>query len=132
MAINRGLNSSAVYLLPGMTIKIKALDHFIETKETLHEFLDGSKDNATLTQGFVVDNTDIGDLTAVVGEPAVLYKHKKFAENVITFYALTGEMGKLFVISVPIHDHSSIVTGGPAYGTYFSDDELQEGTEGDS
>ena len=26
------------------------------------------------------------------------------------------------VISVPIHDHTTIVHGGPAYGTYFDDD----------
>jgi hypothetical protein len=33
------------------------------------------------------------------------------------------------IIAVPIHDHSSIVAGGPAYGTYFTDDETITGEE---
>jgi len=124
MSINPGMNSSANYVLPGMTVKIKALKHFCRHDDVTHEYLNGeSKPNVQLRRGFVVDNTDIGDIEDSKEEEAsILYKHKKFAENVITFYADTGEMGKVFVISVPIHDHSSIITGGPAYGTYFDDD----------
>jgi hypothetical protein len=128
MSINPGMNSSAIYVLPGMTVKIKALKHFCRHDDVTHEYLNGeSKPNVQLRRGFVVDNPDIGDIEDSKEEEAsILYKHKKFAENVITFYADTGEMGKVFVISVPIHDHSSIITGGPAYGTYFTDDELHE------
>jgi hypothetical protein len=127
MAINRGVSSASVYLLPGMSIRIEALDHFIRTGEVQHTHLDGKTSTRSLVRGFLVDNQEVGDVDPTnEEEPAVLYRHKKFAENLITFYALTGERGQVFVISVPIHDHSSIITGGPAYGTYFTDDELHE------
>ncbi len=51
----------------------------------------------------------------------VLYKHEKTERNTIWFFALTGEIGVVEIIAVPIHDHSTIVAGGPAYGTYFSE-----------
>ena len=52
----------------------------------------------------------------------VIYTHKRVASNAIWFFAISGERGLVNVISVPIHDHSTIVHGGPAYGTYFDDD----------
>lgn len=131
MAINPGMSSSSVYMLPGQTVKIKALQHWVSQHDQVkHEHLDGKITTRSLVRGFVSDNEETGSVEETKeNEPAILYHHKKFAENVITFYARTGEMGKVFVISVPIHDHSSIVTGGPAYGTYFVDDELQENQE---
>ena len=119
---NRG-HSTSVYLLPGMSVKIGASGFFIKHGNVRHTHKDGTVGVRDLTQGFVVDDEDVGEIKAVASEPAVIYKHKKFSENVIVFYALTGEKGYVYVISVPIHDHSSIVTGGPAYGTFFSDDE---------
>jgi hypothetical protein len=47
--------------------------------------------------------------------------------NKVYFLSRTGEKGVVDIISVPIHDHSSVVTGGPAYGTYFTDDETLGG-----
>ncbi len=119
---NRG-HSTSVYLLPGMSVKIRAPGYFILHGSVIHAHKDGTANERTLEQGFVVDDETVGEIEAVSEEPAVIYKHKKFSENIITFYALTGEKGYVYVISVPIHDHSSIVTGGPAYGTFFSDDE---------
>lgn len=116
-------HSTSVYLLPGMSVKIKAPGYFISHESVMHEHREGTVSSRTLEQGFVVDDETVGEIKAVPDEPAVIYKHKKFSENIITFYALTGEKGYVYVISVPIHDHSSIVAGGPAYGTYFSDDE---------
>jgi hypothetical protein len=58
--------------------------------------------------------------------PAITYKHKRYNHNTITFYSRTGSLGRVEIISVPIHDHASIVTGGPAFGTYFTDDETVE------
>lgn len=121
--MNRSGHSTAVYLLPGMSVKIKAPGYFVKHGNVMHEHKDGTVSERTLLQGFVVDDEDVGEITKVAGEPAVIYKHKKFSENIITFYALTTEKGYVYVISVPIHDHSSIVSGGPAYGSYFSDDE---------
>ena len=116
-------HSTSVYLLPGMSVKIKAMDYFIKHGQVRHMYRDGTIGDQTLEQGFVVDDDTVGEIKAVPGEPAVIYKHKKFSENVITFYALTGEKGYVYVISVPIHSHASVIDGGPAYGTYFSDDE---------
>lgn len=121
--MNRSGHSTSVYLLPGMSVKIKAPGYFIKHGNVMHEHKDGTVKTRALEQGFVSDDENVGEITAVAEEPAVIYKHKKFSENVIVFYALTGEKGYVYVISVPIHDHSSIVSGGPSFGSYFSDDQ---------
>lgn len=123
--------SVSVYLLPGMSIKVSAPEQFVKFGEHYYQRADGSYQQVELIHGFALQDPDVGELIAVDGEPAVIYKHKKFAQNKIIFYSRVGEQGFVDVISVPIHDHSSIVTGGPAYATYFSDDELHEGVEGD-
>jgi len=115
----------AIYLLPGMSYKIESS---IDETNSMGFFpriknvkLYGV--SRTLTRGFVVKDTDVGDIELTTEEEvAVIYTHKRPEKNEIWFYALTGERGLIEVISVPIHDHSSIVQGGPAYGSYFSDD----------
>ena len=121
--MNKTGHSTSVYLLPGMSVKLKAPGYFIKHGSVMHEHREGSVKIRLLTQGFVVDDETVGEIEVVEEEPAVIYKHKKFSENIITFYALTGEKGYVYVIAVPIHDHASIVSGGPAYGSYFSDDQ---------
>ena len=123
MGITTAGNSSSVYLLPGMSIKIKAKHFFIKDTVVNHKYQDGSSKDIMPLNGFVLDNGVVGEISPVDGVAAVIYKHKMFDYNIITFYALTGEKGRVYVMSVPIHDHSSIIAGGPAYGTYFSDDE---------
>ena len=66
---------------------------------------------------YKIEDNSGGDITGAT----VLYKHEKTERNTIWFFALTGEIGVVEIISVPIHDHSTIVAGGPAYGTYFSE-----------
>lgn len=126
--MNKTGHSTSVYLLPGMSVKLKAPGYFIKHGSVMHEHREGSTKTRILEQGFVVDDEIVGTIEAVANEPAVIYKHKKASENIITFYALTGEKGYVYVISVPIHDHSTIVQGGPAHGSYFSDS--GEETEG--
>lgn len=121
--------SRACYLLPGMKVKIKAKDVFVRHGEQRVLKNSGEYEEVTLINGFVVDDSTVGDIEPVEGEPAVYYTHKKYAPNRILFFALTGETSYVDVISVPIHDHASIVTGGPAYGTYFTDDETLDGGE---
>ena len=122
------INSTAVYLIPGMSAKFKALDAYISPK-TSARFPDdnGRFIELPLVQGFAVLHGDVGTIEAVDSEPAVKYTHKKFSMNKVYFLSRTGEKGLVDIISVPIHDHSSIVTGGPAYGTYFTDDETLGG-----
>mgnify|MGYP006300355479 CR=1 FL=1 len=126
MALSKGV--SAVYLLPGMKAKISMPRVWKAVGERKKLKANGEFESVALTKGFMLENEEVGDLEGVDGEVAVIYTHKKFAQNKITFFARTGEIGEVHVISVPIHDHSSIVTGGPAYGTYFTDDET-EGTD---
>jgi len=118
--------SISVYLLPGMKAKFTAPGFFVGNGDRKKMNSSGEYESVSLTNGFVVDNVDVGDIEAVDNEPAVIYTHKKFGQNKIIFYARTGEIGEVHVIAVPIHDHSSIVAGGPAYGTYFTDDEVVE------
>lgn len=121
MADQRG--SVAVYLLPGMKVKISVPDFFIGTGKREFINYNGEREDRFLENGYFVENEDVGTIIAVVGEPAIIYTHKKYAQNKIVYHARTGEIGEVHVIAVPIHDHASIVTGGPAYGTYFTDDE---------
>jgi len=120
---------STIYLLPGMSVQITSPvtsrnygGYFVAT-EIPHGFgTDLSKIGAIL-RGFVVENTDVGDIKASSESSAsVVYTHRKHYENAIWFFAYSGERGVVKVISVPIHDHSSIISGGPSLGTYFSDD----------
>jgi hypothetical protein len=127
---NRSTYSTAVYLLPGMSIQIEVP---VEEKRPSGFFsmpatsIDVSKFFGTINNagapinGFVVEDSTVGALAAT--GTAVVYTHKKAQKNTIWFFAKTGETGTVDIISVPIHDHGSIVQGGPAYGTYFSDDE---------
>jgi hypothetical protein len=119
--------SLAIYLLPGMSATIEAMDAFADMGSVTHRYTDGSiKEDVATLNGFVVDSEATGTIMAVSGRPAVTYKHKKYNSNTITFYSRTGAVGRVDIVSVPIHDHASIVTGGPAFGTYFSDDETVE------
>jgi len=77
-----------------------------------------------LINGFGTKYPEVGKVSQIEdAEPGtvVLYKHEKAELNTIWFFALTGEIGVVEIIAVPIHDHSTIVQGGPAYGTYFSE-----------
>jgi len=77
-----------------------------------------------LINGFGTKYPEVGKVSQIEdAEPGtvVLYKHEKAELNTIWFFALTGEIGVVEVVAVPIHDHSTVVQGGPAYGTYFSE-----------
>lgn len=125
MSITQG--SVSVYLLPGMKAQIVAPGSWISDKPRSILLENGEYEEKALKNGFVVQNEDIGTIEPGDTPNSVIYTHKKFALNKIFFFARTGEMAEVHVIAVPVHDHSSIVTGGPAYGTYFTDDETVEG-----
>lgn len=115
--------SASVYLLPGMSAKLKVSGYYVAFGQRKIMKPDGTYELVDLINGYAVQDSDIGTVEAVSGEPAVIYTHKKFGLNKIFFFARTGETSVVDIIAVPIHDHSSVVTGGPAYGTYFTDDE---------
>jgi len=125
------ISSTSVYLIPGQTLKIKIP---ITNKESNGYFVKLGTDpppgyfndrpNASeMKRGFVVEDERVGTIEITeTAEAAILYSHKQPYKNAIWFFAQTGEIGLMNVIAVPIHDHSTIVHGGPAYGTYFDDD----------
>ena len=77
----------------------------------------------TLINGFAVDDPDVGELIVVEGSnrPEIIYAHNKQKENKIYFVSDTKLYQTLSVVNMPIHDHSSIVQGGPAFGTYYTE-----------
>lgn len=128
------ITTTNIYLLPGMSVKILAeLDAYSGVGEFAYmgelEVSNGRTLNLGENHGFYVENDEVGTITPVDKEPAVIYTHKKPEQNSVWFVAQIGagsRRGVCNIMSVPIHDHSSIVQGGPAYGTYFSDDEADE------
>ncbi len=115
----------AMYLLAGQKIKLESplsdenhLGFFVHPGPIVFRGTERE-----LVRGFLVENQDVGGIVATgEAEPAVIYTHNRAEDNSIWFFAHTGEKAVCNIISVPIHDHSSIVQGGPAYGTFFSDD----------
>lgn len=86
--------------------------------------IDGSVEVPTV-YGFAVRNSSVGKLEANTdsinaGVLSVFYTQLLSKENTIYFFADTGEQQNINVIIVPIHDHSSIYQGGPAFGTFAS------------
>jgi len=119
--------SVTINLLAGMKAKLTVPDYpkvgnswFPRTNDVP---IDEQGNTVTPTNGFWVEDDTVGEITPVDGELAVEYHHKKSSKNVIWFEAATGERCVIHIGMVPIHDHSSVVQGGPAYGTYFSDDQ---------
>ena len=123
--MSESVSSIAIYLLAGQKIKIECpisdsnnLGFFVHQGPIT--FKGESKD---LIRGFIVENEEVGEIVATnEDEASVIYTHKRSEDNAVWFYTLTGERSVCNIIAVPIHDHSSIVQGGPAYGTFFSDD----------
>ncbi len=120
------MSTMAIYLIPGMKTVIE-LDININNNTSLGPattYVDTEGVSHTLINGFYLENKNVGEITEITDNPhGVLYWHKKPEPNVILYISeIPGLISGCHVVSVPIHDHSSIVQGGPAYGTYFSDD----------
>ena len=77
--------------------------------------------------GFVSEYEDIGIIEDIPGESLkVKYTQLKNGENRVYFFSDNGDKAVVDIISIPIHDHSSIYQGGPAFGTYKSDYEVED------
>lgn len=125
--------SISMFLIPGMVVKINPIIDATEDSRGLGTFIYPeeeiryNKQTISLLRGFGLHDTSVGTLREASGSDiAVEYVHEKAARNFIYYFALTGEVGIVSIVAVPIHDHSSIVQGGPAYGTYFTDDEVSD------
>jgi hypothetical protein len=126
--ITGGTNLS---LLPGQKVRIGVTGYFART-ESFRVYNEDTKTTETkeLLRGFYVEDEEVGEISAPnVPGTSVIYTHKKAKENTVWFVARTEvgglpEMGRFRVISVPVHDHSTITTGGPAFATYANEESL--------
>ena len=72
--------------------------------------------------GFVVENDTVGIVEEIPGtDLKVKYSHLKNETNRIFYYTANMEKYIIAIIAMPLHDHSSIPQGGPAFGTYYYD-----------
>ena len=81
----------------------------------------GDTNKRTLVSGWCIENTSVGILTEMSDKVGVIYTHNYPMIQYIYFFAASGENGVISIVPAPIHDHSSITQGGPAFGTYFRD-----------
>ena len=125
------ISSTSIYMLPGQKLKVKipistreSNGFFAETgQDPPPNYFDDRPNASIMKRGFVVEDELVGTITeTATEEAAIIYTHERPYKNAIWFFAQTGEIGLLNIISVPIDDHSSVIQGGPAFGTYFDDE----------
>ena len=81
---------------------------------------------------YLVNEGEIGELIdRYPKEVAIAFRPKLYGEATIYFFASTGEIIRFGIMATEVHDHASILTGGPAYGTYYSDLSGLEATQVD-
>jgi hypothetical protein len=68
--------------------------------------------------GSLVTGAEINDLNPGDTDTPVVYRQVAFGDNTITLTSPTGLFGTADVLGLPIHDHTSLGQGGPAFGVY--------------
>jgi len=116
-------------LQPGMEVTLNVEGFF--TRQDTYKFYNKKTrhmEDKTLIRGFFVEDEEVGEITEnpEVDGASVIYKHKKSLDNNVWFIARTEvngipEKGLFRIIAMPVHDHASVTTGGPAYATYYSE-----------
>ncbi len=81
--------------------------------------------------GFVSEFPNVGTIEEVKDYPdiKVKYTHKASRANRIFFFTADNDQHTISIVAMPIHDHSSIYQGGPAYGTYAYDKIIEEDSD---
>ena len=121
---------NAIHLIPGMVVEVGIVIDVEEGESGAGAFITPdetkkyNKKTYELVNGFAVEDSSVGTIESISGKPAIKYTHRKPEKNVIYFWSFEEWSIALSIIGVPIHDHSSIIQGGPAFGTYFTDDEV--------
>ncbi len=118
MADINSITGGSISLLPGMVATIEVEKTFINPGPVIHR---GT--SRELLNGFLVDDETIGTLSIPSGATGAVieYKHLKSLNNTIWFYGRCGELGMINIVYVPIHDHATLATGGPAHAVYASE-----------
>jgi len=81
----------------------------------------GDENVRTLVNGWCMENEEAGTIVALADKVGITYTHEYPMVQYLYFFAASGENGVVSIVPAPIHDHSSITQGGPAFGTYFRD-----------
>lgn len=130
------ITNVTAYLMAGETYTIEipvTLSNnrgYFPRKGSVSPQLTNKDEPTTLQNGFYVENEEVGTIEKVhTDKVAVDYYHRYSTENAIWFLATTGEKVKVSIGTMPVHDHASVVTGGPAYGTYYSGKTPERETE---
>jgi hypothetical protein len=78
-------------------------------------------DGEPYKNGFWIENKEVGE---IIDQDDTLvkisYHHKLPYENTIWFVSQLGHKVRYSLTNVAVHDHATITTGGPAFGTYYS------------
>ena len=100
-----------------------------DTVKVCHSKFKRGLQNEYLFNGFRLSNPDLGELKISDEWRCVYYKHNKSGKQIIEFIdSLTRSRDYIEISgSIRIHDHASIPEGGPAFATYFSEIEDEEG-----
>lgn len=79
-----------------------------------------------MTRGFQLFDSDAGSLALHANTNCIKYTHSG-GRNLIMFTDYgTGKRGFIVVDNIPIHHHGDMTQGGPAYGTYYTEDDRQQ------
>jgi hypothetical protein len=80
-------------------------------------------ENATYAPGdtWAVSDTRVGTIVDRMDGTAI-YTQLALGENVVTFRdSSAGNVGTATALGIPVHDHSNLGQGGPAFGVYASE-----------
>lgn len=125
--------STAITMAPGMSIDI---DVPVDLSTGQGEFQRPATDEVKIggvvvphTLGFVSEFPAVGTIEPAEGSDLkVTYTHIQSKPNRIFFFTNDNDQHTISIVSMPIHDHSSMYQGGPAYGTYAYDKIIEEET----
>jgi hypothetical protein len=125
--------STAITMSPGMSIDISVpVDQEVGQGEFKRPVEDEVKIGGVVKPhilGFVSEFPAVGTITEVAGpELKITYSHLQNKPNRVFFFTNDNDQHTISIISMPIHDHSSMYQGGPAYGTYAYDKIVEEET----
>lgn len=77
--------------------------------------------------GFISEFESVGTVEEIQGTALkIKYTHLQSKPNRVIFFSVDNDQHTISIVAMPIHDHSSMYQGGPAYGTYAYDKPVEE------
>lgn len=139
MIVNRNIGTASINLAVGEEILLEIPNDYKSGKGWFAKMGENGAegkikwlgDTRDLVRGFMSENESIGTIKVNPNKKtaSVIYLQKLSGENRVYFFADTGEMAVCNITQIPVHDHSSIMQGGPAYATYYTNPEEQKQQE---